>query len=130
LLSTLRTPHRNFDALANPGGLGRRNRRQPLVLGLLTGLTTFGLVSQSLVVKEDLFARSPDEVLTTIDTFYRAILKLGLDGGLTPLAIQFACNFRVCHDQLASSARTRRRSKTIGERQSANTYFLSKPGGR
>jgi hypothetical protein len=88
LLPALCALHRDFYALADAGSLGGGNGRQSLVLGLLAGFATLGFVLQTLVVKEDLFASSPDEILSTVNAFDRAIRKLRL--GVTPLPIRFA----------------------------------------
>jgi hypothetical protein len=49
---------------------------QSFVLGLLAGFTTLGFVFQTLVVKENLFPRGPNEILVTVDAFDCAVLVL------------------------------------------------------
>jgi hypothetical protein len=75
--------------LTNPGGLRGGNRGEPFVLGLLAGLATLGLVLQSLVMKEDLLAARPDEILCAINAFDDAILEFHLC--LAPLSVRIGC---------------------------------------
>jgi len=76
LFSALRTGHRHFNPLLDSGNLGRGYRRQSIILSLFAGLATLRFVSQALIVKEDLFADSPNEWLGTIDACDRSILKV------------------------------------------------------
>jgi hypothetical protein len=76
----------DFDSLPNTRSLCRRNRRESLVLCLLAGLTAFWFVLQTLVVEEDLLPGSPDKILSTVNTFYWAILEFHL--GFTPLTVR------------------------------------------
>ena len=76
-LAALRAGHCDFDALSDPGRLCGRDGCQALVLRLLAGFATFGLVGQAFVVKENLFACGPNEILAAIDALDGAILKLG-----------------------------------------------------
>jgi hypothetical protein len=76
LLSALGTLHRDFDTLANSRRLCCRYRSQAFVLGLLARLATLGFILQSLVVKKDLLASSPDKVLATVDTLDGAIFEM------------------------------------------------------
>lgn len=78
LLSALRALHCHFDSLAYTGCLRGSDRRQTFVLGLLAGLTPLGFVLQILVVKKDLLASRPDEILAAVYAFDRAVFKLRL----------------------------------------------------
>ncbi|HVS20458.1 MAG TPA: hypothetical protein VHD88_01355 [Pyrinomonadaceae bacterium] len=49
---------------------------EAIVLRLLARLAALWLVLQTFVVKEDLFASGPNEVLATINTSDRSILKV------------------------------------------------------
>jgi hypothetical protein len=74
-----------------------RYRSQPLVLGLLAGLTTFWFVFEPLVVEENLLARSPNEVFVAVDAPDGAVLILAFLG-----SFHYLCGFHVCHDLLPS----------------------------
>jgi hypothetical protein len=76
LLAALGTGNRDFDSLFDTGALGCRDRSQSLVLGLLAWLATLRFVLQTLVVKENLLANGPDELVVTIYANNRPILKL------------------------------------------------------
>src|SRR5919205_3343369 len=78
LLPALRAQHRDLDALADAGGLRGGDSRQPLVLRQLAGLAALRLVLQALVVKEELLARRPVELLSAIDAEDQAIHELNL----------------------------------------------------
>jgi hypothetical protein len=69
LLPALSALDGNFNSLTNTGCLRCRYCREPFVLGLLAWLATLRLVLKALVVKEDLFATRPDEVLPTVNAF-------------------------------------------------------------
>jgi hypothetical protein len=73
LLSALRALHGHFDALSHSRRLRRGNSSQPFILGLLAGLAALGFVFESLIVKENLLARSPNKVFVTIYTLDWAI---------------------------------------------------------
>jgi hypothetical protein len=60
---------------------GRRNRSKPLVLGLLTGFASLGLIPEALVMKEYLLTGCPGKVLVAIDTLNRSILVLAFRAG-------------------------------------------------
>jgi hypothetical protein len=90
LLSALCALNGDFDALANAGSLCGGNGSEALVLGLLAGLAPLGFVFQTLVVKEDLLARGPDEIFPAINTLDTAIVEFRL--ALTPLSIRSAGN--------------------------------------
>jgi hypothetical protein len=70
LLAALRALHGDFDSLANAGRLRCGNGREAFVLGLFARLATLRFVLQTFVVKEDLFASSPDKIISTINTLY------------------------------------------------------------
>jgi hypothetical protein len=70
LLAALRALHGDFDSLANARCLRGGNRGETFVLGLLARFATLGLVLQTFVVKEDLFASSPDEIIPAVYTLY------------------------------------------------------------
>ena len=89
LLTALRAVDGNFDALADTRSLCGGNGGQTLVLCLLAGLAAFRLVLQTLVVKEDLLAASPDEVFVTVNATDVAVLIFGF--GVRPFAIRLAC---------------------------------------
>jgi hypothetical protein len=50
------------------------NGRQTFILCLLAGLASLRLILEPFVMEEDLFACSPNKVLTTIDALNGAIL--------------------------------------------------------
>jgi hypothetical protein len=79
----------DFDPLANAGGLRGSNCCEALILGLLAGFATLGFVLQSFVVKEDLLASRPDEVLPAVNAFDCAVLELRLR--LAPLSVLSVC---------------------------------------
>lgn len=89
LLSALRALDGDFDALAHAGCLCGGDGREAFVLGLLAGLTSLGFVLKTLVVKKDLFASSPNKILSTINALDIAILEFHL--GMAPLSIRRAC---------------------------------------
>ena len=76
LFAALGAGHSHFNPLLDSGNLGRGYRREPIVLSLFAGLTTFWFVLQAFVVKKYLFADSPNEWLTAIDACDRSILKV------------------------------------------------------
>jgi hypothetical protein len=90
LLTALRALNRDFDALANAGGLRGGDGRESLILGLLAWLAAFRFVFQTLVVKENLLARRPDEILPAIYTLDVAIIEFHL--ALTPISVCSAGN--------------------------------------
>lgn len=89
LLPALRALHGHLYSLAHAGRLRRGNRGEPLILGLLTGLTSFGFVFEPFVVEENLFAGSPDEHLAAIHALDTAILEVGLGGSPFSLDLIF-----------------------------------------
>jgi hypothetical protein len=76
LFPALGAGHSYFNPLLDSGNLGRRYRREPIILSLFAGLTTFWFVLQTFVVKKYLFANRPNEWLTAIDARDRSILKV------------------------------------------------------
>jgi hypothetical protein len=86
----LRAIDRDLDALANPGSLRGGDGGETFVLGLLAGLAAFRLVLQAFIVKENLLASRPDEILSTVNTMNIAIIELHL--GVTPLSIGPVCS--------------------------------------
>jgi hypothetical protein len=85
LLAALRALNGDLNPLANAGGLRGGNRSEPFILGLLARLASLGFILQTLVVKEDLLASSPDEIISAIYTFDRTVVEFHLR--LTPLPI-------------------------------------------
>jgi hypothetical protein len=77
-LSALRTLNRDFNSLANTGGLRGCYCGEAFILGLLAGFAPLGFVLQSFIVKENLLASRPDKILRTINTLNRAILEFRL----------------------------------------------------
>jgi len=59
--------HSYFNTLLDSGYLGCRDGVQPLIFRMFAGLTSFRLILQTFVVKEDLFAGRPNEWLAAID---------------------------------------------------------------
>jgi hypothetical protein len=64
---------------------------------LFAGLATLWFVFQSFVVKEDLFARSPDEVFVAVNAPDGAVLKFAFLS-----SFHYLCGFHVYHDLLPS----------------------------
>src|ERR1700759_2771987 len=77
-LSAVRALNRHLDALANARLLRRGDGWEPVVLRLLAGIATLRLVLQTLVVKEELFANRPVELLAAINATNQSILKLDI----------------------------------------------------
>ena len=84
-LAALRALDGDLDALSDARRLRGGDGREAFVLGLLAWLAALRLVLQTFVVEEELFAGSPVELLTAVNTKYRAILKLRLD--MTPFFV-------------------------------------------
>jgi hypothetical protein len=103
LLSALGTLDRNLYALAHACGLRGGNGGETFVLRLLAGLATLRLVLETLVVKEDLLACCPDEIISAIHTLDGAILKLRFR--LAPLTIRFARDLNLCHVGIPTDVR-------------------------
>jgi hypothetical protein len=96
--------------------------RETFILGLLAGLASLGLVLQALVMKEDLFAASPDEVVAAIDALDCSILELHLS--MTPLPIRCACDLSFCHDYKSPVfSRVGLRAGTIPAQRVSNCYL-------
>jgi hypothetical protein len=89
--------HRYFDALSHSRRLRCRDSGETLVLGLLAGFTTLWFVFQSLVVKEYLFARSPNEVFVAVNAPDGAVLILAFLS-----SFHYLCGFHVYHVLLPS----------------------------
>jgi hypothetical protein len=85
LLSALCALDRDFDSLANTGGLRGGDCGEAFILGLLARFATLGFVLQSFIVKEDLLASRPDKILCTVNTLDRAIIEFRLR--MTPLTV-------------------------------------------
>jgi hypothetical protein len=85
LLAALSAVDRDFDPLADAGSLGGSDGSEALVFGLLAWFAPLRLVLQTFVVKEDLLAARPDEVVAAVDTLDRAVFKFHLC--LTPLPV-------------------------------------------
>ena len=76
LIAALGAGHSHFNPLLDSGNLGRGNRCQSIVLGLLARLAALRFILQTLVVKENLLANSPNELLAAIDAANRSVLKV------------------------------------------------------
>jgi hypothetical protein len=70
----LRASDGDFNSLLGPGCLTEGNRGESIILCLLARLTSLRLVFQAFVVKENLFADCPDEIIATVDTGDGAVL--------------------------------------------------------
>jgi hypothetical protein len=81
---------RDLDPLANTGGLGGSYSSETFILGLLAWLASLGFVLQSFIVKEDLLASRPDEILSAVNTLDRTIIEFRLR--VTPLSIRTVCD--------------------------------------
>jgi hypothetical protein len=84
-LAALRALHGDLNSLANAGGLRGGNRCEPFVLGLLARFASLGFVLQTFVVKEDLLASRPDEIISAVNTLDRAVFEFCLR--MTPLPV-------------------------------------------
>jgi hypothetical protein len=82
--------NRDLYSLANAGGLRCGNRGEAFVLSLLAGFATLGFVLQSFVMKEDLLASRPDEILSAVNTLDWTIIKFRLR--VTPLPVRTICD--------------------------------------
>jgi hypothetical protein len=96
-LAALSALHGDFYALPDARSLRSGNRCQSLILGLLAGLATLGLIPQTLVLKEELFASRPDKTLSAIHAPERAVLKLRLR--VAPFTIRAFHYLYLCHDE-------------------------------
>jgi hypothetical protein len=76
LLATLGAGHCNLDTLPDAGCVCGRDGREAIILGLLAGLASLGLVFQTFVMKEDLLAYGPDKLFTAINALDSSILKI------------------------------------------------------
>jgi hypothetical protein len=85
LLPALRALHGDFDPLAHSRRLCGGNCCETLVLSLLAWLAALGLILQTFVVKEDLLASRPDEIISTVNTLDRAVFEFRLR--MTPLPV-------------------------------------------
>jgi hypothetical protein len=77
--------HGDFNSLSHPGCLRGGNCGEPFILGLLARFATLGLVLQTFVVKEDLLACRPNEIVSTVNTLNRAVFEFRLR--MTPLPV-------------------------------------------
>jgi hypothetical protein len=85
LLPALRALDGDFDSLAHTRCLRGSNCCEPFILGLLARLATLGFILQTFVVKEDLLASRPDEIVSTINTLDWAVFEFRLR--MTPLPV-------------------------------------------
>jgi len=85
LLTALRALDGDFNSLANPGCLRGGNCCEPFILGLLARFAALGFILQTFVVKEDLLASRPDEIVPTINTLNRAVFEFRFR--MTPLPV-------------------------------------------
>lgn len=86
LLAALGALNGDLYPLPNAGGLCGGDGGETFVLGLLAGLATLGLVLQSFIMKEDLLAGRPDEILSAVNTLDRAIFEFRLR--VTPFSVR------------------------------------------
>jgi hypothetical protein len=84
-LAALRALNGDLNPLANAGGLGGGNGCESFVLGLLARFASLGFVLQTFVVKEDLLACRPDEIIAAVNTLDRAVVEFCLR--MTPLPV-------------------------------------------
>jgi hypothetical protein len=75
----------DFNSLTNAGGLRGGNGCEPFVLGLLAWFAPLRFVLQTFVVKENLLASRPDEIISTVNAFNRAVFEFRLR--MTPLPV-------------------------------------------
>jgi hypothetical protein len=85
LLPALRALHGDFDSLAHTRCLRGGNGGEPFILGLLARFAPLGFILQTFVVKEDLLASRPDEIISTVNAFNRAVFEFSLR--ITPLPV-------------------------------------------
>jgi hypothetical protein len=85
LLAALGALNRDLNSLANAGGLRGGNRCETFVLGLLARFASLGFVLQTFVVKENLLASRPDEIISAINAFDRAVIEFRLR--MTPFPV-------------------------------------------
>jgi hypothetical protein len=90
LLSALSALHGDFYPLPDAGCLRGGNGCEAFILSRLAWFASLRLVLQTFVVEEDLFARRPDEIISTINTLYRAVIEFSLR--LTPLPVRIICD--------------------------------------
>jgi hypothetical protein len=85
LLTALGALDGNFDSLPDAGCLRGGNGCEAFILGLLARFATLGLVLQTFVMKEDLLARRPDEIVSTVNTLNCAVFEFNFR--MTPLPV-------------------------------------------
>lgn len=74
-LAAFSTGYGYLDPLPYPGSLGRRYRRQAVILCLLTFFTAFRRILKVFVAEKCLFARRPNERLAAITADHVAVAK-------------------------------------------------------
>jgi hypothetical protein len=84
-LAALSALNGDFNPLANAGGLRGGNGCEPFVLGLLARFAPLGFILQTFVMKEDLLASRPDEIISAVNTLNRAVIELCLR--MTPFPV-------------------------------------------
>ena len=85
MLRALRALHGDFNSLADTGGLRGGNGCEPFILGLLAWFAALGFVLQTFVVKENLLASRPGEILSAVNTLDWAVFEFCLR--MTPLPV-------------------------------------------
>jgi hypothetical protein len=75
----------DFNSLPDAGCLRCGDGCESFILGLLAGFATFGLVLQPFVMKEDLLARCPDEIVSAVNALDWAVFKFGFR--MTPFPV-------------------------------------------
>jgi hypothetical protein len=90
LLPALSALNGDFDPLANAGCLSSGYSGEAFILGLLAWLASLGFVLQTFIVKEDLLASRPDEILSAVNTLDRAVIEFRLR--VAPLSVRTICD--------------------------------------
>ena len=96
-MSALRALHGDFNTLPHTRGLRGRDRSQSFILGLLARFASLWFVLESLVVKKNLLACSPNKVFVTVNAPYWPILIFGF-----VIRYQHGGCFHLYHDLLPS----------------------------
>jgi hypothetical protein len=93
LLSALGALHGDFYPLPDAGCLRGGDGCEPFILSRLAWFAALRLVLQTFVMKEDLFARRPDEIISTVNTLNRAVIEFRLR--MTPLPVRIICGLHL-----------------------------------
>ena len=76
MLAALGTNHVYLDFLFDSRSVGCGDSGESIILRLFARLAALWLVSQTLIVEEDLLTRGPNELFTAINASDRSILEL------------------------------------------------------